>query len=158
LGELDPHLSDRRICWLSFERGGEPQLRAKRYVSEVGGEPIAYVRMLPTSQLSGASRLFPIIGDPIRYVESPVWLTNTFADRGRNGVCVPVQVPDGALDVVMAGLAAVPKRLFTEWVPHFRRVTSIGTAGAWRSPCTSWCRGDSDRVLLSSFSIFLKAP
>jgi shikimate dehydrogenase len=60
-----------------------------------------------TSQLSGASRLFPIIGDPIRYVESPVWLTSTFADRGRNGICVPMRVPDGDLDVVMAGLTAI---------------------------------------------------
>ena len=60
-----------------------------------------------TSQLSGASRLLPIIGDPIKYVGSPVWLTNTFADRGHNGICVPVQVPDGELDVVMAGLAAM---------------------------------------------------
>jgi shikimate dehydrogenase len=59
-----------------------------------------------TSQLSGASRLFPIIGDPVRYVQSPVWLTNTFAGRGHNGVCVPMQVPGGGLDVVMAGLAA----------------------------------------------------
>jgi shikimate dehydrogenase len=60
-----------------------------------------------TSQLSGASRLFPIIGDPIRYVESPAWLTNTFAGRGHNGICVPVQVPDGDLGVVMAGLTAI---------------------------------------------------
>jgi hypothetical protein len=28
--------------------------------------------------LSGATRLFPIIGDPIRYVESPMRLTRTF--------------------------------------------------------------------------------
>jgi shikimate dehydrogenase len=60
-----------------------------------------------TSQLGGASRLFPIIGDPIRYVESPVWLTNTFAGRGRNGICVPMQVPDGVLDVVLTGLTAI---------------------------------------------------
>jgi shikimate dehydrogenase len=60
-----------------------------------------------TSQLSGASRLFPIIGDPIRYVESPVWLTNTFAGRGHRGICVPMRVPDGGLGVVMAGLTAI---------------------------------------------------
>ena len=33
-------------------------------------------------QLSGATRLFPIIGDPIKYVESPMRLTRTF-DRAR---------------------------------------------------------------------------
>ena len=35
--------------------------------------------------LSGATRLFPIIGDPIKYVESPMRLTRTFEDRGYNG-------------------------------------------------------------------------
>jgi shikimate dehydrogenase len=55
-------------------------------------------------QLNGASRLFPIIGDPIKYVESPVRLTRSFADRGHNGVCVPMQVPEGALEAVMGGL------------------------------------------------------
>ncbi len=57
-------------------------------------------------QLTGASRLFPIIGDPVAHVESPVWLTRTFADRGVPALCVPMQTPEGALDVVMAGLAA----------------------------------------------------
>ena len=55
-------------------------------------------------QLNGATRLFPIIGDPVKYAESPVRLTRTFADRGHNGLCVPLQVPEGHLDVVMAGL------------------------------------------------------
>ena len=43
--------------------------------------------------LSGASRLFPIIGDPIKYVESPRRLTRTFDERGYNGICVPLQRP-----------------------------------------------------------------
>jgi shikimate 5-dehydrogenase len=58
--------------------------------------------------LSGSTRLFPIIGDPIKYVESPVQLTRSFAARGHNGVCVPMQVPGPALDDVMRGLSAVP--------------------------------------------------
>ena len=56
--------------------------------------------------LSGATRLFPIIGDPIKYVESPMRLSRTFAVRDFNGVCVPLQVPAGDLDAVMAGLTA----------------------------------------------------
>jgi shikimate dehydrogenase len=56
--------------------------------------------------LSGATRLFPIIGDPIRYVESPMRLTRTFGARGYNGMCVPMQVPADDLDIVMAGLTA----------------------------------------------------
>jgi shikimate dehydrogenase len=57
-------------------------------------------------QLSGATRLFPIIGDPITYVESPQRLTRTFEEGGYNGICVPMQVPADDLDSVMAGLAA----------------------------------------------------
>lgn len=57
---------------------------------------------------TGESRLFPSIGDPIKDVESPVWLTNTFAKRGHNALCVPMQVPDGALEACRAGLAATP--------------------------------------------------
>jgi shikimate 5-dehydrogenase len=43
--------------------------------------------------LSGATRLFPVIGDPISSVESPMRLTRTFGARGYNGMCVPMQVP-----------------------------------------------------------------
>ena len=56
--------------------------------------------------VNGATRLFPIIGDPIRYVESPVRLTRSFDARGHNAVCVPMQVPGPALDDVMRGLSS----------------------------------------------------
>lgn len=56
--------------------------------------------------LSGATRLFPIIGDPVRYVQAPAGLTQAFAQRDLDGICVPMQVPAGDLDAVMAGLAA----------------------------------------------------
>jgi shikimate dehydrogenase len=55
-----------------------------------------------SQQLSGETRLFPIIGDPIKYVESPVRLTSTFAERGHNGMCIPMQVGGEGLDTVMA--------------------------------------------------------
>jgi shikimate dehydrogenase len=59
------------------------------------------------TQLGGASRLFPIIGDPIEYVESPVWLTRTLRQRDSDGVCIPMQVRAPALDTVMAALAEI---------------------------------------------------
>jgi len=59
-----------------------------------------------SSQLSGATRLFPIIGDPVRYAESPVRLTRTFEERCHHGMCIPMQVPAGGLDAVIAGLTA----------------------------------------------------
>lgn len=59
-------------------------------------------------KLSGETRLFPIIGDPIRYVKSPERLTSGFAARGHNCICVPMQVPDGTLASVMHGLTLIP--------------------------------------------------
>ena len=58
-------------------------------------------------RLSGETRLFPIVGDPIIYVKSPERLTSGFAARGHNGICVPMQVPEGALESVMHGLTRI---------------------------------------------------
>ena len=55
--------------------------------------------------LDGETRLFPIIGDPIRYVKSPQRLTAGFAARGHNAVCIPALVPEAALADVMRALA-----------------------------------------------------
>ena len=54
--------------------------------------------------LNGETRLFPIIGDPIIYVRSPQRLTSGFAARGHNGICMPMQVSEEDLAVVMGGL------------------------------------------------------
>jgi len=58
--------------------------------------------------LSGETRLFPIIGEPIIYVRSPQRLTSGFAARGHNGICVPMQVAGPDLDAVMGGLNRTP--------------------------------------------------
>lgn len=57
---------------------------------------------LLTLPLSGATRLFVIVGDPIAQVKSPAGITAGFVRRGVDAVLVPVQV--GAQDV--AGLLA----------------------------------------------------
>lgn len=59
---------------------------------------------LPT----GRSRLFPIIGDPIEYVESPSTLTQTFSGRGHDAFCVPLQIPQGCLATCMNALVEIP--------------------------------------------------
>ncbi len=59
-----------------------------------------------TEQLNGATRLFPIIGDPIMYAESPMRFTRTLQERNYDGACVPIHVPAEDLDRVMAGLTA----------------------------------------------------
>jgi shikimate dehydrogenase len=42
--------------------------------------------------LTGATRLNIIVGDPIRQVKAPGGMTRAFADRGHDGILVPVQV------------------------------------------------------------------
>jgi shikimate dehydrogenase len=58
--------------------------------------------------LSGETRLFPILGDPIAFVKSPQRLTTGFRGRGHNAVCVPMQVPEAQLQGVMHGLSLIP--------------------------------------------------
>ena len=59
-----------------------------------------------TINLNGATRLYPLLGDPIKYARSPDWLSKHFAKRGMNYISLPLEVPDGNLDPVMKGLAA----------------------------------------------------
>ena len=58
------------------------------------------------NRLSGTTRLFPIIGDPVIYAESPERLTRTLEMRGHDGICVPMHVTAVDLDVVFSGLSA----------------------------------------------------
>jgi shikimate dehydrogenase len=48
--------------------------------------------------------LFPIIGDPIAFVRIVPRLTSDFEARGHNGICIPMQVPEGDLEVTMRAL------------------------------------------------------
>ena len=57
-------------------------------------------------QLSGSTRLFPIIGDPVAYAESPDRFSRTLAERDYEGLCVPMHVPADHLGAVIAGLSA----------------------------------------------------
>jgi shikimate dehydrogenase len=59
-----------------------------------------------TINLNGKTRLYPLLGDPIIYARSPDWLSHHMAKRGMNMISLPMEVPEGALDTVMAGLAA----------------------------------------------------
>ena len=57
-----------------------------------------------SQKLNGATRLFPIIGDPIKFVKSPQPLTRGFEARGHNALCLPMQVAKDDLDAVMHAL------------------------------------------------------
>jgi shikimate dehydrogenase len=55
-------------------------------------------------KLDGETRLFPIIGDPIKFVKSPGQLTWGFEARGHNALCLPMQVAKDDLNAVMHAL------------------------------------------------------
>jgi shikimate 5-dehydrogenase len=69
--------------------------------------------------LSGETCLYPIIGDPIRFVKSPQRMSAKFNQLGHNGICVPMQVPEGALENVVRALGSVPNvRGLVMTMPH----------------------------------------
>ncbi len=89
-----------------------------------------------TEALDGATRLFPIIGNPIEFVKSPQRLTRGFEARGHNAVCVPMQVAKDDLDAVMHALTQtgnVDGLLVT--MPH-------------KFPAFSYCATSSDTATL----------
>ncbi len=57
--------------------------------------------------LSGDTRLFPVIGDPIGQVRSPVALTRLLAARGENALVAPLHVAPRDLRAVLAGLEPI---------------------------------------------------
>lgn len=55
---------------------------------------------------NGASRLIPILGDPIAQVKSPNGMTRGFVARGHNALCVPIHVTPADLERFIAGINA----------------------------------------------------
>jgi shikimate dehydrogenase len=98
-------------------------------------------------KLNGETRLFPIIGDPITFVQSPQTLTSGFASRGRNSLCMPMQVPRANLEAVMRGLTATSN------------VDGILVTMPHKSAAFNYCttRSDTSR-LLGGVSVMRRNP
>ena len=104
--------------------------------------------------LNGATRLIPIIGDPITYVESPVHLTRSLGVRGHNAICIPMQVPAPALDDVMRGLSSAPnvdgvlvtmphkRAAFDHCATSSQRATLLGVVSVLRRNADRTWHGD----------------
>ena len=58
--------------------------------------------------ITGTTRLFAIIGDPVAHVRTPQSFNARFAASGLDAVCIPLQVPADAFDTCLAGLKAMP--------------------------------------------------
>jgi shikimate dehydrogenase len=57
--------------------------------------------------ITGATRLFGILGDPVAVVRSPAWWNALFARAGRDAVFLPLQVSAADLPRAWAGLTAL---------------------------------------------------
>jgi len=101
--------------------------------------------------LNGETRLYPIIGDPIRFVKSPRTLTGGLAARGRNAVCIPMEVSEADLDVVVRGLARTPNvdgilitmphkfKMFDYCASSSERAKALGVVSVVRrNPDSTW--------------------
>lgn len=70
-------------------------------------------------QITGNTRIFGILADPIQHVKTPQGINQHFAAEAFDGVMVPIHVGEGELATVVQGLRAV-KNLsgFVVTVPH----------------------------------------
>lgn len=57
--------------------------------------------------VSGRTRLFGIVGDPVEQVRSPEWMTAEMHARGVDGILVPIHIPAQAFDDTLSGLKSV---------------------------------------------------
>lgn len=63
--------------------------------------------MSATVQLTGATRLYAIVGDPVAQVRSPEVFTARFAGDGIDAVLIPVHVPAADFDAIAPALLAI---------------------------------------------------
>ncbi len=55
-----------------------------------------------TPSLNGATRLYPVVGDPIAQVKAPDGVTRRLAERGVDAACIPMQVAPADFAAFMA--------------------------------------------------------
>ncbi len=75
--------------------------------------------MTPVPAISGTTRLYAVLGDPVAQVQAPGLLNPLFASLGTDAVLIPVHAPTARLAEIVRGLQCVPNLdglLFT--VPH----------------------------------------
>ncbi|GGF04247.1 shikimate dehydrogenase [Aliidongia dinghuensis] len=97
--------------------------------------------------LTGATRLNVILGDPIAQVKSPNGVTQAFADRGHDGLLAPVQV--GVED--LGAFLAVADRL--------KNLDGIIVTVPHKFACFKHCRSASERAdFLGAVNIMRRRP
>jgi shikimate dehydrogenase len=59
------------------------------------------------TEVTGRTRLLLLVGDPIDSAKSPQLFNPLFASKGRNAICIPMQVPADGLTAFVAGVRQV---------------------------------------------------
>src|SRR4051795_9484577 len=54
--------------------------------------------------ITGFTRVYPILGDPIRQLRAPDYFNRAFSEIGVDAVAVPVQIPHGGLGDMLAAV------------------------------------------------------
>lgn len=97
--------------------------------------------------LTGATRLNIIVGDPIAQVKAPHGVTQTFADRGHDGILVPVQVTSANL------------RELLETATRIDNLDGIIVTVPHKFDCFKFCWSSTERSrLLGSVNIMRRRP
>ena len=102
-------------------------------------QPSLYQSPMPMSptnsfELSGATRVHFIVGDPIAQVKSPAGVTQAFASHGQNAVCVPAHVSPANLAAWVQGASLA------------HNVDGIIVTVPHKFACTDLCGTTSDRA------------
>ncbi|WGD49414.1 shikimate dehydrogenase [Bradyrhizobium sp. CB1650] len=97
--------------------------------------------------LTGATRLNIIVGDPIAQVKSPGGVTRAFVDRGYDGILVPVQIDGVHLKAFLAAASEV------------RNLDGIIVTVPHKFACFEFCASATERSrLLGSVNIMRRRP
>lgn len=76
--------------------------------------------------ITGKTRLYAIVADPIHHVKTPQAINRLMEERGYDGVMVPLHVAPAQLPAAMAGLKAINNLAgFVVTVPHKTAVISL---------------------------------
>ena len=98
-------------------------------------------------QLSGATRLYVIVGDPIAQVKSPAGMTAGFLARGHDAIMVPVQVkPEDLADCLSVASRLGNLDGIIATIPH-------------KFSCLPYCKTLSDRAgFITSVNMMRRNP
>jgi shikimate dehydrogenase len=97
--------------------------------------------------LTGATRLNIIVGDPIAQVKAPAGVTKAFADRGQDAILVPAQIDGAHLKDFLTAVTAV------------RNLDGIIVTVPHKFACYGFCASATERSrLLGSVNIMRRRP